>query len=56
MATKPKPAKPKAPEGVKVKLKQPHTHAGIRHEAGETIEIFAKADLEFLKTHHIIEE
>lgn len=54
-----KPAQPEAPpdrKGVRVRLKTPHIHAGIRHEAGETIEIFSDSDLEFLKTRNIIEE
>jgi hypothetical protein len=54
-----KPARSKAPiekKGVEVKLLRPHTHAGRRHEAGDSIEIFSDSDLEFLKSHHIIEE
>jgi hypothetical protein len=40
---------------VKVTLKQPHTHAGVRHPAGETIEI-SERQARWLAEHGVIQK
>ncbi len=40
---------------VKVKLVQPHTHAGVRHDKGSVIEV-SQADAEFLLRMKVIEK